>query len=96
MDLLEELRGSQLEGLILEGFVCRGEPVTDTNVLFLRATGVWHRISLDSGSLFHRQISEEPKPLRPIHPPSPMPLPKTSRLPGQSQSRSKQNRLKLT
>ncbi len=57
-----DLAGARIEALLFEGFVHHGQRVNSVNVVYLKANGVWNRLTLDAGTVHWRQERNEPRP----------------------------------
>lgn len=56
------LAGSTCVALICQQFLHRGKLHCPANVVYIEASGTWHRLFLDSGAIHWRPQSEPPQP----------------------------------
>ena len=57
-----EAGGQPLEGLVCESFEFNGRVESPANVVYVKLSGVWHRLSIDAGVVFWRVESSPPSP----------------------------------
>ena len=57
-----ELAGLKCDALICEGFVLKGQTVTNANVVHLCFAGTWHKLILDYGVIIWRRPEKAPEP----------------------------------
>jgi hypothetical protein len=57
-----DLAGTTCEALLVQRFVVDGQLVSAVNVVFLKASGTWHRLALDAGTIHWRVEPEAPVP----------------------------------
>ncbi len=57
-----ELAGLKCDALICEGFVLKGQTVTNANVVHLCFADTWHELILDHGVIIWRRTEKAPEP----------------------------------
>jgi hypothetical protein len=57
-----DLAGTTCEAVLVQRFVVDDQPVSAVNVVFLKASGAWHRLALDAGTIHWRVEPEAPVP----------------------------------
>jgi hypothetical protein len=57
-----KLAGLLCGAFICEGFVHKGKPVADANVVYLCFADIWHKLVLDCGVIIWRRPTEAPTP----------------------------------
>jgi hypothetical protein len=54
--------GQQVQSVVVEAFVCKGQLVSSANVLFLKLSGSWYRAAIDAGTFHWRLQAKTPEP----------------------------------
>jgi hypothetical protein len=54
--------GQQVQAVVAEAFICKGQLVSTANVLFLKLSGVWYRAVIDAGTFHWRMQADAPAP----------------------------------